>query len=55
MTDNLTKENIVNHILNKLGDNTGQSPLTITLGATNLAKLTDEEKAIATNKGFILA
>lgn len=55
MTDNLTEENIVNHILNKLGDNTGQSPLTITLGATNLAKLTAEEIAIATNKGFTLA
>ena len=51
----LTEENIVNHILNKLGDNTGQSPLTITLGATNLAKLTVEEIAIATNKGFTLA
>lgn len=51
----LTEENIVNHILNKLGDNTGQSPLTITLGATNLAKLTEEEIAIATNKGFTLA
>lgn len=53
--DYLTEENIVNHILNKLGDNTGQSPLTITLGATNLAKLTAEEIAIATNKGFTLA
>lgn len=50
----LTKENIVNHILNRLGTNTG-SPITITLGATNLAKLTNEEKAIATNKGFTLA
>jgi hypothetical protein len=28
---------------------------TLTLGATNLAKLTDEEKAIATNKGWTLA
>lgn len=27
---------------------------TLTLGATNLAKLTDEEKAIATNKGWVL-
>lgn len=51
----LTAENIVNHILNRLGDNSGQSSLTITLGATNLAKLTAEEKAIATNKGFTLA
>lgn len=28
---------------------------TLTLGATNLAKLTDEEKAIATNKGWTLS
>jgi hypothetical protein len=28
---------------------------TLTLGSTNLAKLTDEEKAIATNKGWTLA
>lgn len=29
--------------------------LTVTLGATNLAKLTNEEKAIATEKGWTLA
>lgn len=51
----LTRENIVNHILAKLGDNTGQSALTLTLGATNLAKLTDEDKAIATAKNWTLA
>lgn len=28
---------------------------TLTLGATSLSKLTDEEKAIATNKGWVLA
>ena len=28
---------------------------TLTMGATNLAKLTDEDKAIATNKGWTLA
>lgn len=28
---------------------------TLTMGATNLAKLTDEEKAVATNKGWTLA
>jgi hypothetical protein len=27
----------------------------VTMGSTNLAKLTDEEKAIATNKGWTLA
>ena len=30
-------------------------PQTLTFGATNLAKLTDEEKAIATSKGWTLA
>jgi len=39
----LTETNILNHILNRLGDNTGQSVLTLTLGATNLAKLTSAE------------
>ena len=39
---------------NNLGINTG-SPVTITLGATNLAKLSSTEKAIATNKGYTLA
>ena len=28
---------------------------TCTIGSTNLAKLTDEQKAIATNKGWTLA
>lgn len=58
----LTAENIVAHILNRLGVNqayldepTDANKLTITLGATNLAKLTDEEKQIAINKGFTLA
>lgn len=32
-----------------------ESALTLTLGATNLAKLSEEEKAIATNKGWTLA
>lgn len=32
-----------------------ESTLTLTLGATNLAKLSDEEKEIATNKGWTLA
>ena len=40
-------------ILNNLAPVT--STTTLTMGATNLAKLTDEEKAIATNKGWTLA
>lgn len=37
------------------GLQTVTSKQTLTLGATNLAKLTDEEKAIATDKGWTLA
>ena len=40
-------------ILNNLA--TVTSTRTLTMGSTNLAKLTDEEKAIATNKGWTLA
>lgn len=40
-------------ILNNLA--TVTSTKTLTMGSTNLAKLTDEEKAIATNKGWTLA
>ena len=40
-------------ILNNLA--TVTSTQTLTMGSTNLAKLTDEEKAIATNKGWTLA
>lgn len=49
----LTKESILN-VINEAADVTA-NPKTLTLGATNLAKLTDEEKAIATNKGWTLA
>ncbi len=58
----LTVENIVNHIFEKLADNsfeddgvTPSEPITITLGSTVLGYLTDEQKAIATNKNYILA
>ena len=40
-------------ILNNLA--TVTTTKTLTMGATNLAKLTDEDKAIATNKGWTLA
>lgn len=50
---NLTKESILN-VINEAADVTA-NPKTLTFGATNLAKLTDEEKAIATNKGWTLA
>jgi hypothetical protein len=38
-----------------LADRTGQVPFTLTIGSTNLNKLTAEQKAIATNKNWTLA
>ena len=49
----LTHDSIMN-VINKAADVTA-APATLTLGSTNLAKLSDEEKAIATNKGWTLA
>lgn len=48
----MTREALV-EVLNNLARVTAIS--TCTLGETNLAKLTDEDKAIATNKGWTLA
>ena len=51
----------INNVINKMYDFTGNGVIpsseqgTLTLGATNLAKLSDEEKAVATNKGWTLA
>ena len=49
----LTHDSLMN-VINEASDVTA-SPKTLTLGSTNLNKLTDEEKAIATNKGWTLA
>lgn len=49
----LTHDSLMN-VINEAGDVTS-NPKTLTLGTTNLSKLTDEEKAIATNKGWTLA
>ena len=49
----LTKESLLN-VINEAADVTA-NPKSLYLGATNLAKLTDEEKAIATSKGWTLA
>ncbi len=50
----ITVESLLS-VLNALADNTGGTTYSIKLGATNLAKLTDEQKAIATNKNYTLA
>ena len=49
----LTHNSLMN-VINKSADVTA-SPATLTLGSTNLAKLSDEEKGIATAKGWTLA
>lgn len=58
----LTVDSIVNHIFERLADNRfeddGVTPapaITITIGSENLSKLTDAQKAIATDKNYILA
>ena len=48
-----TPEVMIN-IFNNLKDLTGQTSKTISLGIDNLAKLTEEQKAIATNKNWAL-
>ena len=53
---NLTHESLMN-VINNLYDiaSIGVQPQKLQLGSTNLAKLTDEEKAIAQNKGWSLS
>ena len=54
ISNNLTVDSMV-AMFNSLKDLTGETAKTLTLGSTNLAKLTDEQKAIATNKNWTLA
>ena len=54
VSENLTVDSIV-AMFNSLKDLTGDTAKTLTLGSTNLAKLTDEQKAIAINKNWTLA
>lgn len=53
---NLTHDSLMN-VINGLYDiaTAGVKPQKLQLGSTNLAKLTDEEKAIATNKGWSIS
>ena len=50
----LTVDSLMN-IINALVDRTGQDGYTLRLGSTNLAKLSPEQKAIATNKNWTLS
>lgn len=57
---NFSFTNILTHdsmvaMLENLADLTGQTAKTLTLGETNLARLSEEEKAIATAKNWVLA
>ena len=54
VSSKLTVESMV-AMFNNLKDLTDATAKTLTLGSTNLAKLTDEQKAIATNKNWTLA
>ena len=49
---NLTVQSLMN-VINNLANRLSIFP-TLTLGTTNLNKLTDEQKAVATNKGWVL-
>lgn len=51
---NLTHDSLIN-VLNSLKDLSDTTAKTLYLGETNLAKLAEEEKAIATNKNWILS
>ena len=54
VSSKLTVESMV-AMFNNLKNLTNETAKTLTLGSTNLAKLTDEQKAIATNKNWTLA
>lgn len=49
----IEKESLL-EIINNYADCTGKNSCTLKIGTTNLAKLTEEEKAIATNKNIKL-
>lgn len=53
-SDKFSRETILQW-LNALADRTGQTAYKLTIGATNLAKLTEQDILIATNKNWTLA
>lgn len=53
-TIKLSRDTIVNNIIANLVDLTGQTSQTLTLGSTNLAKLSEEDKLLATSKNWVL-
>ena len=53
VSNNITVDSMV-AMFNSLKDLTGATAKTLTLGPTNLAKLTDDQKAIAINKNWVL-
>lgn len=52
--NNISKE-CLESIIDNLGDNTGHDTIQIVFGATNLAKVSDEKKLLATNKNYTLS
>ena len=54
VSTNITVDSMI-AMFNSLKDLTGATAKTLTLGSTNLAKLSDEQKAIAINKNWTLA
>ena len=54
--NNLSKESLLN-IINNLYDigSIGVQPQNLVLGSTNMAKLTEDEIALATNKGWVIS
>ncbi len=50
----LIEADVFVNMFNNLKDLTGETAKTISMGSTNLAKLTDEQKAIAINKNWTL-
>ena len=54
VSNNLTVDSMV-AMFNSLKDLTGETTKTLTLGSTNLTKLSDEQKEIATSKNWTLA